>query len=225
MGSEYQADKLGLWAKFWLTFAGLSPLGRLAMRLAAWGYPPYYGRLPLAGGRRGCFFIDAGAQLHHAGLSVGPRAFIDDRVLIYRDRAGGDVQIGDSARLYRDTLIQTGQAGSIWIGPHVRIQAGCFLSAYQGKLYIGKGTGIASSCRIYTYNHQANAGMPIIEQPLVSKGGVSIGEDVWIGAGVTIMDGVTIGDGAIIGAGAVVTRDVDANTIVAGIPAKFVKSR
>ncbi len=53
---------------------------------------------------------------------------------------------------------------------------------------------------------------------------VKIGNKVWIGANVTILPGVTIGDGAIIAAGAVVNKDIAPNTIVVGIPAKFIKN-
>ena len=54
---------------------------------------------------------------------------------------------------------------------------------------------------------------------------VSIGSDVWIGYRVIVMQGVTIGHGAVIGAGSVVTKDVPPYAIVAGVPAKFIKSR
>lgn len=53
---------------------------------------------------------------------------------------------------------------------------------------------------------------------------VKIGDDVFIGAGVKVMKGVTIGDGAIIGSGSVVVKDVEPNTIYAGVPAKFIKA-
>ncbi|TXR46755.1 DapH/DapD/GlmU-related protein [Phyllobacterium endophyticum] len=54
---------------------------------------------------------------------------------------------------------------------------------------------------------------------------VNIGNDVWIGHGAVIMPGITIGDGAVVGSSAVVTRDVEPYTIVAGVPARFIKRR
>ena len=52
-----------------------------------------------------------------------------------------------------------------------------------------------------------------------------IGHDVWIGSGAIVLRGVTIGDGAVVGAGAVVTRNVAPYTVVAGVPARFLKDR
>lgn len=59
----------------------------------------------------------------------------------------------------------------------------------------------------------------------ISKGGVVIGNDVWIGRRALILPGVKIGDGAVVGAGAVVTKDVEPYTIVAGNPARPVRKR
>lgn len=52
---------------------------------------------------------------------------------------------------------------------------------------------------------------------------VVIGRKVWLGAAVTVLPGVTIGDDAVVGAGAVVTKDVPANAIVAGVPARLIR--
>jgi acetyltransferase-like isoleucine patch superfamily enzyme len=59
----------------------------------------------------------------------------------------------------------------------------------------------------------------------VTRGGVSIGNDVWVGARAIILSGVTVGDGAVIGAGAVVTRSVPPYAIVAGNPARLLRYR
>lgn len=63
-----------------------------------------------------------------------------------------------------------------------------------------------------------------IKRPLVSKGSVVIGNNVWIGDKATILPGVTIGDGAVIAASSVVTKDVPAYSIVAGNPGKVVRA-
>lgn len=52
---------------------------------------------------------------------------------------------------------------------------------------------------------------------------IVLGKNVWVGSNATILQGVTIGDNAVIGAGAVVTKDVAANAIVGGVPARFIK--
>lgn len=58
-----------------------------------------------------------------------------------------------------------------------------------------------------------------------TKGGVEIGNDVWIGHNTTILSGVKIGDGAIVGVGSIVTKDVEPYSIVGGIPAQKIKMR
>ena len=63
-----------------------------------------------------------------------------------------------------------------------------------------------------------------LKRPIYSKGPVVIGDNVWIGDKATILPGVTIGDGAVIAANAVVTKDVPAYSVVAGNPAKVIKT-
>lgn len=84
---------------------------------------------------------------------------------------------------------------------------------------LGDGTLIGPKTVIVTLNHHQN---PNKRANLIPKP-VKIGKNVWIGANVTILPGVTIGEGAIIAAGAVVNKNVEANTIAGGVPAKLIK--
>ncbi len=59
----------------------------------------------------------------------------------------------------------------------------------------------------------------------LSKGDIIVEDDVWIGQGATIMSGVHIGQGAVIGAGSIVNKDIEAYSVVAGVPAKLIKMR
>ena len=89
-----------------------------------------------------------------------------------------------------------------------------------GGITIGDGTLIGHGSTLTTLNHAVDPARRGDMQPAA----IVIGRRVWLGASVTVVPGVTIGDGAIVGAGAVVTKDVAADTIVAGVPARFIRS-
>ena len=65
--------------------------------------------------------------------------------------------------------------------------------------------------------------IPPLKRPIISKGEVVIGNNVWIGDKATILPGVTIRDSVVVAANAVVTKDVPAYSMVAGNPAKIIK--
>lgn len=104
------------------------------------------------------------------------------------------------------------------IGNNVFINSGCQFQD-QGGIEIDDGTLVGPKTVIATLNHNIN---PTKRANLIPKP-VKIGKNVWIGANVTILPGVTIGDGAVIAAGAVVNKDVEANTVVGGVPVKLIK--
>jgi len=212
------------WAYFWMRYSGLTPLGRVCTRLALWFTPPFSGRQHLAAlNSKG--FVSPSATIHHDDLRLSKGVFIDDRVLIYQDRDGGPVELDSNVLVYRDSIIQTGAGGSVTIGEWSSFQPRCQLSAYLGPIRIGCNVIIAPNCAFYPYDHGIAPDELIRKQPVQTKGGIHIEDDVWLGVGVIVLDGVRIGKGAMIGAGSVVTRDVPDNAIAVGVPARVVKMR
>ncbi len=89
------------------------------------------------------------------------------------------------------------------------------------KIVIGDGAAIARNVYIYDGDHHS---IVDDEGNILNKSkSINIGNRVWIGVGAIILKGVNIGDGSIIGAGAVVNKDIPANCIAVGNPAKVVK--
>lgn len=105
------------------------------------------------------------------------------------------------------------------IGKQVFINHGCsFLDL--GGITIEDQVLIGPQVKLVTENHPLD---PATRKGLITKP-ILIKRNAWIGAGATILPGVTVGENAVVAAGAVVSKDVPDNTVVAGIPAKVLKS-
>lgn len=124
--------------------------------------------------------------------------------------------VPDGFRLFPPFTADFGR--NIHLDENVFINSGCRFQD-QGGIWIGRGALIGHNVIITTLNHDFDPGNRQTMHPKP----VVLGENVWIGAGAVVVPGITVGDGAVIGAGSVVTRDVEANTIVAGSPARFIR--
>lgn len=155
---------------------------------------------------------------------------IDYRVRISYDeidnfQIGKNVYIGAYSVIFvtdenakRDCKLIIGE--NTYIGEQNNIRAA------GGTIRIGKNCLISQQVSIIGSDHNYKKGINIQDQPWkLENRGVEIGDDVWIGCSSQIMAGVKIGNGAVIAAGSVVTKDVEENTVVAGVPAKFIKHR
>jgi acetyltransferase-like isoleucine patch superfamily enzyme len=78
---------------------------------------------------------------------------------------------------------------------------------------------------VFSENHNFSDLTINIKDQGVKRQAVNIGNNCWLGAGSTILAGVVIGNGCVIAAGSVVTKSIPENSIVAGVPAKIIKSR
>ena len=139
----------------------------------------------------------------------------DERRELFSNLIGQELD--DEFRVFTPFFTDFGK--NIHLGENVFINAGCKFQD-QGGIYIGDNVLIGHNVVMATLNHEEN---PESRANLIAAP-IKIGNKVWIGSNATILPGVTIGDGAIIAAGAVVTKDVEEESIVAGVPAKFIRN-
>ena len=107
---------------------------------------------------------------------------------------------------------------NITLGKNVFINSDCKFQD-QGGIFIDDGALIGHGVVLATLNHDMNPE----KRAQLHPGKIHIGKRVWIGANAVICAGVTIGDNAVVAAGAVVVKDVPADTVVGGVPAKIIK--
>jgi len=170
-------------------------------------------------GRNVCF-------RHPGRIRLGGGVVIDDNcVLDAKGESDEGIMIGDGVILGRNTIVSC-KGGSIEIGDNSNISANCMLIS-ESSLSIGSKVLVAGMCYVIAGGNHGieRTDIPIIAQPMVSKGGVRIEDNCWLGANVTILDGVTVGKDSVIGAGSVVMGDIPEFSISVGAPARVVRNR
>ncbi|MGH7183761.1 MAG: acyltransferase [Nitrospiraceae bacterium] len=157
------------------------------------------------------------AQFKRIGRSV----IIEPGVLVFHPE---NITLGNHIYIGHYTILKGYYRGQMKVGDGTWIGQQCFFHS-AGNLTIGKYVGIGPGVKIITSIHgEAGISKPIIHSQ-IEFAPVIIEDGADIGAGATILPGVRIGKGAQIGAGAVVSRDVQAHTVVAGVPARLLRVR
>ena len=144
---------------------------------------------------------------------------------------GLELRVGRSGRLRFGRFVWIGDGtkircheGLVEIGDKTVFGQECTISAYQ-RVRIGEQCVIADRAMFIDFDH----GVTEVERPIrvqgIYKRDTVVGSNVWIGYGACVLRGVRVGDNAVIGTNAVVTRDVPANAIVGGVPAKVLRMR
>ncbi|MCK4950308.1 MAG: acyltransferase [Gammaproteobacteria bacterium] len=160
-------------------------------------------------------------------ISISPTAIIHKLSDIEDSVRGTKITINNGAVIDAFVKIKpVGGAGDIVIESNSIINSGCVLYSGNG-IHIGKDCAIAANCTFAPVNHAyEDKNTPIRKQGFkASKGGIIIGDDVWIGANCVILDGTVVGDGCVIGASTLVKGNLDAYGIYAGNPMKRISER
>lgn len=152
-------------------------------------------------------YLDQGSYLHAcpSGIEIGENSIVMHGAVLhvynFRDLPHAGIKIG------RDSLI----------GEYSIIRG-------QGGVTLGDRVFTSPFTQIIAVNHIFDdPERPFTEQGITAEG-IVIEDDCWLGAGAVITDGVRVGKGSVVAAGAVVTKDVPPHSVVAGVPAKVIKT-
>jgi acetyltransferase-like isoleucine patch superfamily enzyme len=152
-------------------------------------------------------YLDQGSYLHAcpSGIEIGEDSIVMHGAVLhvynFRDLPNAGIKIG------RDSLI----------GEYTIIRG-------QGGVTIGDRVFTSPFTQIIAVNHIFDdPKRPFTDQGITAEG-IVIEDDCWLGAGAVITDGVRVGKGSVVAAGAVVTKDVPPHSVVAGVPARVIKT-
>lgn len=173
-------------------------------------------------------YVHPKAQVRIEKYLIFNRQWDDQRML--RNKMVGSLYVGKGATL-------EAEAFDVYAGSRINVNAGAKLSLGSGYMNhdcvidcfdsISIGHQVVISERVVlrdSDNHSIKDVGDTVSNESAKSAPIVIGNHVWIGMNVTVLKGVTIGEGAIVAAGSVVIRDVPPHCLVAGVPAKVVKT-
>ncbi|WP_328284365.1 acyltransferase [Conexibacter woesei] len=199
------------------------------------GEPP-----PLAGGPRAFVrFLRRNGMLNHR------YALLFARLAWLKLRWRGRLETDGIAFVCPGVTFEIGRDAKVVLGRWSWLGHGTKIRAHEGEVRIGAKTVLGQECTISAYQHVSigrecivadrvmlidfDHGVVEVERPIrlqgIYKRDVRVGHNVWIGYGAALLRGVTVGDNAIVGTSSVVTKDVAADAVVAGAPAREIRRR
>jgi acetyltransferase-like isoleucine patch superfamily enzyme len=182
------------------------------------------------GSVKGNLFIGKNVAIRYPkNLHLGTQVIIEDGAEI-NCLASNGMQLGDRVSIGKYAIIRPSNIYGGPIGEGLVMGNNSNIGPYNyigcsGKITIGNNVMLAPRVSIYAENHVFDNPNITIKAQGVTKSAVVIEDDCWIAANVVILAGVTIGKGSVIAAGSVVNDDIPAFSVVAGVPARVIKSR
>jgi acetyltransferase-like isoleucine patch superfamily enzyme len=136
---------------------------------------------------------------------------------------GAEIRFGRLSWIGDGTKIRVHE-GVVEIGAKTVFGQECTISAYK-RVRIGEQCVVADRAMFIDFDH----GVVEVERPIRQQGIYKreciVGSNVWVGYGACVLRGVRVGDNSIVGTNSVVTKDVPANTVVGGVPARTIRMR
>ena len=213
--AHYVLEQGAQWLFGWIP----SPVGMLVRKIL---YSPL-----MAHGSASPVAENGAEFMHMNNIRLGHSVYLDRLSRLHASRAG--IELGDCTRVMRGAYLCS-YVSNARPGEGIRTGARCWigvnavLASGQGGLVLGDDVLVGPQAMLVTGDHDfSRLDIPATRRDYTGTP-ITIGNNVWIGAGAVVLGGVRVGDNAVIAAGAVVTRDVDAGTVVGGVPAKKIKT-
>ena len=160
-------------------------------------------------------------------------------------RFGSRLQTDGLAFIGPGVKFEIGREATVHLGRWSWIGHGCKIRAHEGEVRIGAKTVLGQECTISAFQHISigrecivadrvmlidfDHGVVEVERPIRAQGiykrDVRVGHNVWVGYGACFLRGATVGDNCVVGTNTVITKDVPANAVIAGAPAKVLRMR
>lgn len=178
---------------------------------------------------RGFLFVGRGVTIRHPHLlKVGRGVVLDDNVLIdalgeWGVSLGNGVTIGRGSIIKSSSVLWSASKGFV-MGDNSSLGDYSFVGAVGGVI-IGADVLGGQRLSFHSENHNYSDTTLLIRVQGVRRQGIRIEDDCWLGSGAIFLDGVRVGRGSVVAAGSVVTKSVPPYSVVAGVPAKVIRTR
>jgi acetyltransferase-like isoleucine patch superfamily enzyme len=167
------------------------------------------------------------------------------RLGYWKLRLRGRLQLDGPAFIGPGVSLEVGRGATLRLGRWSWIGHGCKIRVHEGECAIGAKTVLGQECTISAFQHVSigreciladrvmlidfDHGVVEVERPIRAQGiykrDVRVGHNVWVGYGACFLRGATVGDNCVVGTNTVITKDVPANAVIAGAPARVLRMR
>ena len=167
------------------------------------------------------------------------------RFLLLKLRYRGRLKTDGICFICPGVQLEIGRKATLHVGRWAWIGHGSKIRVHEGEVSIGAKTVMGQDCTISAFQHVSigreciladrvmlidfDHGVTEVERPIrvqgIYKRDVRVGHNVWIGYGACVLRGVSVGDNSVVGTSSVLTRNVPANAVVAGVPARVIRTR